>query len=211
LPVLPFLRRTCTPAAAAAPAAAAPDAARHFGKDPRRFLPGAYVQFVRFDGITLADPVLDAKEIQGHLPQQLDQIDNLLPIQIRVARVPGEGLRHEDRPDYPTFAVRELVFNALLHRTYEGSNAPVRLYWFRDRIEIQSPGGLYGAVTPENYDRINDYRNPAIAEAMKSLGYVERFGTGIARARSGLKSNGNPPPEFAFDPTYVWVTVRSAR
>jgi ATP-dependent DNA helicase RecG len=181
-----------------------------FGKNPRHFLPGAYVQFARFDGVTLADPVLDAKEVQGHLPQQLDQIDNLLPIQIRVARVPVEGLRHEDRPDYPKFAVRELVFNGLLHRTYEGSNAPVRLYWFRDRVEIQSPGGLYGAVTPENYDRINDYRNPVLAEAMKALGYVERFGTGIARARSSLRANGNPAPDFVFEPTHVRVTIRSA-
>ncbi|MBI4602147.1 MAG: TetR family transcriptional regulator [Planctomycetes bacterium] len=182
-----------------------------FGKSPSHFLPGAYVQFVRFDGLTLADPVLDAKEIKGHLLQQLVQIDNLLPIQIRTARVPAEGLRFEDRPDYPRFAVREIVLNALMHRTYEGSNAPVRLYWFRDRVEVQSPGGLYGAVTPENYERTSDYRNPVVAEAMKALGYVERFGTGIARAKSALLANGNPPPDFTFEPTHVRVTIRGAR
>ena len=55
----------------------------------------------------------------------------------------------------------------------------MRINWFVDRVEVQNPGGLYGQVTPENFERISDYRNPVLAEAMKALGYVERFGTGI--------------------------------
>jgi ATP-dependent DNA helicase RecG len=117
-------------------------------------------------------------------------------------------LRFEDRPEYPLLAVREFVLNAVVHRMYEGTNAPARLYWFKDRVEIQSPGGLYGQVTPENYERVSDYRKPVLAEAMKVLGYVERFGTGIARANAALWANGNPPAEFRFEPTHVAVTVR---
>ena len=105
--------------------------------------------------------------------------------------------------------MRELGLNAVMHRTYEGTNAPVRINWFTDRVEILSPGGLYGQVTPDNYERVSDYRNPVIAEAMKVLGYVERFGTGIARANAALRANGNPPAEFTFEPTHVLVTVRS--
>jgi ATP-dependent DNA helicase RecG len=179
-----------------------------FGRDPRGFLPGAYVQFVRYDGVGLADPVQNAKAISGNLVTQLQVLDSLLPAQIHEAREPSSGLRHETVPDYPLAAIREFVMNALMHRTYEGTNAPVRLNWFADRVEIQNPGGLYGQVTPQNFEHASDYRNPVLAEAMKVLGFVERFGVGIARAKDALRRNGNAPPEFVFEPTHVLVTVR---
>ena len=179
-----------------------------FGDDPLAFMPGAYIQFVRFDGNTLADAVQDEKPVTGNLLTQLQQIDNLLPLQIRNARLPTVGLRHEEVSDYPLVAVREFTLNAIMHRAYEATNAPVRINWFADRIEIQNPGGLFGQVTPENYTRVSDYRNPVIAEVMKALGYVERFGTGITRANAALKTNGNPPAEFTFEATHVLVTIR---
>jgi ATP-dependent DNA helicase RecG len=49
-----------------------------------------------------------------------------------------------------------------------------------------------------------------VAEIMKALRYVERFGAGIARVRRALEGNGNPAPEFHFEPEYIRVTVRSA-
>jgi ATP-dependent DNA helicase RecG len=181
------------------------------GRDPLPFLPGAYVQFVRFDGTTLADAIQDAKEVTGNLLTQLTRLDDLLPLQIHSPRSAAGGLRHEDSPDYPLAAIREFVLNAIMHRTYEGTNSPVRVNWFEDRVEILSPGGLYGQVTPQNYDRVSDYRNPVVAEGMKALGYVERFGTGIARATAALARNGNPPAEFTFEPTHVLVAVRRRR
>jgi len=73
-----------------------------------------------------------------------------------------------------------------------------------------SPGGTFGQVTRENFGHpgITDYRNPYLAEAMKVLGYVQRFGVGIPIARQELKKNGNPPPEFGIEPTNILVTVR---
>ncbi|MGC1130051.1 MAG: RNA-binding domain-containing protein, partial [Candidatus Acidiferrales bacterium] len=141
-----------------------------FGRDPLEFIPGGFIQFARFDGLTLADPVQDRKEITGNLQTQLLQLDNLLPLQIRTARRFSEGLQHEDHPDYPRVAVREIALNAIMHRAYEGTNAPVRINWFTDRVEIQNPGGLYGNVNRDNYQHVSDYRNPVIAEAMKGLG-----------------------------------------
>lgn len=179
-----------------------------FGRNPIQSLPGAYIQFVRFDGHTLADPVQHAKEIGGNLLTQLLQLDNLLPLQIRASRVSSSTLQQQERPDYPLAAVREIALNAVMHRVYEGTNSPVRINWFVDRVEIQSPGGLYGQVTADNYERVNDYRNPVVAEAMKVFGYVERFGTGIARCKAALDANGNPPAEFIFEPTHVLVTIR---
>ncbi|WP_442866881.1 ATP-binding protein [Acidovorax sp. NCPPB 4044] len=97
-----------------------------------------------------------------------------------------------------------------MHRTYEATHAPVRVTWFNDRIEIVSPGGPYGIVNAGNFGQpgITDYRNPHLAEALKVLGYVQRFGVGITTARRLLADNGNPPPEFEVSATHVLVTVR---
>lgn len=72
-----------------------------------------------------------------------------------------------------------------MHRDYETSNAPTRVTWYDDRIEIQNPGEPFGQVSVENFGQagITDYRNPIVAEALKTRGFVQRFGVGIAIAR----------------------------
>ena len=179
------------------------------GRDPIEYFPGAYVQFVRFEGKTLADPVLDQKILGCNLMTQLRQLEELLTLQIRVGRVATTLLTQENVPDYPPAAIRELVLNAIMHRNYDGTSSPTRINWFEDRVEIQNPGGLYGHVTPANFTTMSDYRNPILAEAMKALGYVERFGVGISRAKAALSNNGNPEPEFVFEESFVSVTVRA--
>ncbi len=115
------------------------------------------------------------------------------------------------RSTYPLGALQQLVGNAVMHRTYDGTNAPVHVYWFDDRIEINSPGGPYGALTPENFGRpgVIDYRNPALAEAMRVLGLVQRYGFGIPAARRELRAAGQPDPEFHVDRHWVHCTVRA--
>ena len=180
------------------------------GQDPRQFFPGAYVQFLRIAGTELTDPIKDQKEIDGPLPELLRRLDEIFLVHISIASditaQPVE-LRH---PDYPLVALQQLARNAILHRTYEGTHAPVRIIWFSDRIEIHSPGGPFGQVTRDNFGTpgITDYRNPHLAEAMKNLGYVQRFGLGIPLARNELDKNGNPPPEFDVQDAHVLVTIR---
>jgi ATP-dependent DNA helicase RecG len=180
------------------------------GKDPIQFLPGAYIQFLRIDGSELTDPIKDQKEIAGPLLDQLKILDEILQINISTASDVTAQPLETRHPDYPIVALQQLARNAVLHRTYEGTNAPVRIHWFFDRIEISSPGGAFGQVNRENFGHpgTTDYRNPHLAEAMKNLGYVQRFGIGIPMARKELEKNGNPPPEFVVEDTYVLVIIR---
>ena len=114
--------------------------------------------------------------------------------------------RERQRPDYPVDALRQLAYNAVMHRSYEGTNTPVRVYWYADRVEIASPGGLYGRMTPKNFGTGDtDYRNPLLAEIMHHLGFAQRFGLGVPLARRLLAENGNPEPEFHFEPARVVV------
>lgn len=112
--------------------------------------------------------------------------------------------------NYPYEAIRELAMNLIMHRTYE-TNAPARFYEYSDRIEMDNPGGLYGKVQPENFPHVNDYRNPVIAEAMKVLGYVNRFNRGISMVQEQLEANKNGLAIFDFkDITTFKVTAMSA-
>jgi ATP-dependent DNA helicase RecG len=181
------------------------------GLDPSAAIPGAYIQFVRYEGSDEASNVIDHEELRGNLVGQLDLVARLLTANSRTAVREVGGLRQEDRPDYPLNALRELILNAVTHRDYEHFHAPVRLLWFDDRVEITSPGGPYGVVTKDTFDRRNDYRNPALAAAMKNLGFVNRFGRGITLVRITLEQNGNPWAEFQVEDTYWSVIVRRAQ
>lgn len=154
------------------------------GKSPSDWLPGAYTQFLRLAGNDLAAPVVDEVQIFGTVADQIRRLEEKLAAHnlrgVRFIDVATE----EQREAYPLDALRQLVRNAQMHRSFEATNTPVRVYWFDDRIEIHNPGGPFGSVTPENFGQpgITDYRNPNLAEALRALGYVQRFGAGIAIA-----------------------------
>ena len=76
------------------------------------------------------------------------------------------------------------------------SNTPLRFYEFACHLEILNAGGLYGNARPENFPSVNDYRNPLVASAMKTLGYVNMFSRGVGQVQTDLKENGNQPAEF---------------
>ena len=177
-----------------------------FGKNPRFFLPGAYVQYLKLPGTDLTDVPEDQAEISGDLHSVLRELEGRLKLLIHTTMRAVNSLEEKLLPNYPEWALRELLMNAVMHRNYD-SNAPIRFYAFSDHLEIQSPGGLYGEATPENFPTRNSYRNPVIAEAMKSLGFVNRFGYGVQRAQVLLKQNGNPPAEFDFDAHSVLVKI----
>lgn len=182
------------------------------GKSPRTWVPCAYIQFLRIRGTELADPIADAAELDGTLQQMLRRADEKLAAFLTTEVDFTSATIEERRTPYPMSALQQLLRNAVMHRTYEGTNAPVRLYWFDDRIEIHSPGGPYGVVNAANFGQPGacDYRNQILAGVLKALGFIQRFGFGIAQARRALAANGNPPPEFRVEPTMVLATLRRA-
>jgi ATP-dependent DNA helicase RecG len=180
------------------------------GKNPTAWVPGGYIQFVRFDGAALEDPVQASHELRSSLPELLRDLDELLKINIHSALDFSSGDLEIRKPDYPLVALQQITRNAVLHRSYEHTNAPTRVYWFADRVEVQNPGGPFGQVTRENFGcpGVSDYRNPNLAAVMKELGYVQRFGVGIVLARQEMDRNGNPPLEFQVQDSYVAAILR---
>lgn len=178
-----------------------------FGLDTRAWLPGAYIQFLRVGGDSLDADILNDQTLYGDLFTVLRELDALVDAQLTQFPVPDSMLRERSVESYPRIAVRELLMNAVMHRDY-AATAPLRITWLENRLEIQSPGGLYGEASPENFPRQTSYRNPVVAEALKALGYVNRYGRGVLRANAALDRNGSPPAEFQFDAGYVLATLR---
>ena len=183
------------------------------GKNTQDFLPGAYVQFLRIDGTELTDDVLDNEEIRGAIPDLIRRLEDKLISHNRTTVEFTTSVVEQRTSLYPIAALQQITRNAVMHRAYEATNAPIRVSWFNDRIEVLSPGGAFGAVTPGNFGvpGFTDYRNPNLAEAMKNLGYVQRFGVGIPIARRLLKEAGHPEPEFEIYDTNVLATIKAAR
>lgn len=180
------------------------------GRTTRDYLPGAYLQFLRVQGTSLADPIVDEEAIDGTVADVIRRLDEKLVAHNRVRVDFTSGPLEARKPLFPLVALQQLTRNAVLHRTYENTNTPVRVTWYGDRLEIISPGGPFGEVTRQNFGTpgVTDYRNPNLAESLRALGFVQRFGGGIVVARRSLADNGNPPPEFLADPGYVLVTLR---
>jgi ATP-dependent DNA helicase RecG len=183
------------------------------GQSPRTWLPCAYIQFLRIEGAEWGGQIIDEEIIDGALSTALRRLDEKLKAHLMTA-IDITSFDTERRTSrFPLAALQQLTRNAVMHRTYENTNSPIRVYWFDNRIEIHSPGGPFGVVTAENFGKpgIADYRNPHIAEAMKVLGYVQKFGVGIATAQRALSENGNPPAEFVVQPNLVLATVKASK
>ena len=182
------------------------------GKSPQDYLPGAYIQFLRIAGNEWGDDVVDSEAIQGTFSDVLRRVNEKLQAHNRLA-VDFLSSPVERRTEtYPVEALLQFVNNAVMHRIYEGTNSPVRVYWFNDFIEIMSPGGPYGQVTIENFgQQVTDYRNRNLADAMRTLGFVQQFGFGIPAAKGLLRDAGNPEPIFNVDNSFVSVIVKSNR
>ena len=183
-----------------------------FGKNTKYFFPGAYIQHVLFDGLDNAADILNQNEFSGSLVSMLPRLEAFVETSVIQKRPsPVSMLQEKILVNYPQWAIRELLMNAVMHRDYR-SNTPTKFYQYKNRLEIVNPGGLYGNARPENFPDVNDYRNPVIAEALRVMGYVNKFNRGIARVQKELVENGNGKAAFTVDKVTVFsVNVTNAK
>lgn len=184
-----------------------------FGRDPQQFYPSFTVTFLHFAGKSTTrseadDPLyLDNREFRGTIPAVIDGTRATLFEKLSKQAV-LDGFVRQDRLEYPEYAYREAVVNAIGHRDYalEGSFAQVRL--FADRMEIQSPGGLGGHLTVDSIAYEQYTRNPHVMRLLEDFGYVERRGLGIDRMIRAMTDANLEPPVFENRGTSFWVTLR---
>lgn len=122
----------------------------------------------------------DRKEFAGSILKQVNDTFEYLDL---YNKTKGKivGLERQDTKDYPEYAIRESLLNAVIHRDYN-FNGSILISLFDDHYEITSLGGLIkGLNINDLYSGVSESRNPKLANIFYRLKYVESFGTGIGR------------------------------
>ncbi|MCS7060187.1 MAG: ATP-binding protein [Anaerolineae bacterium] len=178
-----------------------------FGRQPQRWVRGAEIMAVRFNGASM-DDVFIRQTIDGVLPDQIRRAELFIAENLsRRARI-GNWRRSEETL-YPPGVLREAVVNAVAHRDYRLIGNQIHLLIFSDRVEVRSPGKLPGHVTLKNLLHERYSRNEAIVQVLADMGFIERLGYGIDRMVRSMKEAGHDAPQFEETDGGFAVTLRA--
>lgn len=186
-----------------------------FGREPQVFLPQSGAIFVRFTGTEPRGPqglpgYGRREEINGPLARMIERLWQVVWSEMRVQAV-VRGLQREEKPEYPPFAVREALVNAVCHRDYRLRGRRIEVRMFDDRLEVSSPGGLPGYITLDNIVEEHFSRNPRLVNGLFQWGYIEELGLGVDRMLEDMAKAGHPPPAFRATPYAFTVTLKNVQ
>ena len=153
-----------------------------FAKTPQYKLPAFIIKAAAFNATNISTTQYnDSRNITGKISEVFRQATNFVISNIH--HIQGEqGINSVGIPEIPVETIEEIVSNALIHRDYFIS-APVRIFIFRDRVEIISPGHLPNNLTVENIKTGNsNTRNSVLASFAHHLLPFRGYGSGIIRA-----------------------------
>jgi len=186
-----------------------------FGRNPQVFFPSSGLVWVKFLG---TEPRGEGglpgygrrEEIGGPLARIIERAWQITLEEMRIGAV-VKGLEREEKTEYPPFAVREALVNAVCHRDYRLRGRRIEIRMFSDRMEVISPGGLPGFITVDNIVEEHFSRNPRIVAGLFQWGYIEELGLGIDRMIEEMTLAGHPPPQFKAQPHSFTVTLSNVR
>ena len=187
-----------------------------FGKYPQEFFPQMMITFVQYYGTTEDERTpkgarfVDNRRFEGPIPEMVEQAETYVLGAMRKSAL-IEGMFRRDIPEYPQEALREAIANAIAHRDYSpyvrGSHIQINM--FADRLEIQSPGGLFGNVTEENLEDEHSTRNARLMRMMEDMHIVENRGSGIRAMLMVMREANLEPPRFDDRRSSFKVTFRN--
>lgn len=184
-----------------------------FGKNPQRFFPRARVRFIRYDGIEAKVGtemnVIKDETFNGRILDVVRQALDFVGSQIKERTRLGNDGRFVTTPEYPEFAWKESIVNAIAHRDYSIKGTDIQIKMFDDRITVESPGSLPGIVRLNNLRTVHFSRNPKIAEFLHQYDYVKEFGEGVDRMFNEMENAGLPDPEYTDNAFMLNVTIRN--
>ena len=190
-----------------------------FGKNPQAFLPQSGLVFVRFSGTQPGESADGSAggagygrrdELTGPLARVVERAWNIIWEEMRVGAVVND-LERQEVSEYPPFAVREALINAVAHRDYRIRGRRIEVRMYTDRLEVISPGGLPGYITIDNLVEEHYSRNPRLVNGLFQWGYIEELGLGIDRMIEDMVQAGQPPPRFKAMPFSFTVTLENVR
>jgi len=176
-----------------------------FGKDPGRFYPNILVKMGRFGSNDFDLKFQETEE--GNIIQLLREVPNQLNRKFFIKPVSFEGLLRIEKGEYPVAALREMLLNALVHRSYMGSMVQIRIY--DNRFSIWNEGILLEGLTIASLRRQHPsrQRNPIIAEVCFKGGYIDSWGSGTLKIIDSCHEAGLPEPEIKEQDGGMQITL----
>jgi ATP-dependent DNA helicase RecG len=186
-----------------------------FGKHPQAFFPQAGIVFVKFAG---NEPRGEEggvgygrrDELSGPQARIVERAWNIIYEEMRVGATVSQ-LEREEITEYPRFAVREALVNAVVHRDYRITGRRIEVRMYADRMEVISPGGLPGYMTLDNLVEEHYSRNPRLVNGLYQWGYIEELGLGIDQMIEEMVQAGHAPPTFRATPHSFTVILSNQR
>lgn len=187
-----------------------------FGLYPQAVFPQFCITAVVVPGYQMGDigadseRFIDNKKIEGTIPQMIDGAMNFISRNMREKTIIDSNGKRADKTEFPLKAIREIILNALIHRDYSTNteSSPIRIMMFKNRIEVENPGGLYGRITLDSLGKVGaDTRNPYIAANLEMMIDTENRFSGIPTIRNEMQKAGLKPPLFESSRGVFKVTL----
>lgn len=191
-----------------------------FGKYPQSFYPQLFVACVVVPGTelgetgTFGERFIDNRRIEGNIEEMLEETIKFIRRNMKTSIIIDKSGKRNDRDEYPLEAVREAIINALIHRDYSAQteSSYISVYMYSDRIEIISPGALYGSNKIEKLGTASslEVRNPTIIRILEEMGsIIENRHSGIPTMKREMEKYNLPEPEFYDERDCFKVILRN--
>lgn len=167
-----------------------------FGNNPQsqRQFKNAFIEFQQFRNSTREEPIKKLT-ITGNLPHQVQEAIAVMLQHVWV--MPHiQGTKRVELPSYTEEMLREVITNSVVHRDYSKMHQPVKIALFKDRFEVENPGGLLPGLTPLNLIHKREWRNPTLAELLAKFKLGDMDGQGVDRLYAATRTIRVPAPIF---------------
>lgn len=172
-----------------------------FGKNPTAFLPSARIKFVKYNGTTAETGIrlniIKEATFDQAIPILFEEVIKFISTQVRdFQTLSNEGI-FISTSEYPEFAWKEGIINALAHRDYSNQGNFITIKMYDNRLEILSPGRLPNIVTTDNMKYTRYSRNPKIARVLSEFGYIKEMNEGVTRIYQEMEAYFLPEPQYS--------------
>jgi len=177
-----------------------------FGKNPAKFYNNCVVKIGRFGKDS--SELRFQEVVEGNIIQMLKEIPEQLNRKFFIRNISFEGMQRIERGEYPVAALREMLFNALVHRNYLGSSI-VQMRMFDNYINIWNEGELPPGISTDTLKRQHPSRprNLLIADVCFKGGYIDAWGSGTLKIIDTCRQAGLPDPEIIEQDGGILVTL----
>ena len=165
-----------------------------FAKCPQKYFSG--VQFkIGFFGKDDSDLIFQ-DVVEGNILQMADRVVELLKAKYLISPIHYEGMQRIEPLEIPEAALREIIYNAIIHKQYSGPAIQMRVY--ADHIELWNLGKLpvYLSIDMLMQKHSSYPRNCNIANVFYKAGFIEAWGRGFNKIKNEFEKNNLPIPEF---------------